>query len=433
MHPPPGGAAAALVALQTGSIDRVALPAVGAARRATAPQTNIGHIALLGNYPPRRCGIATFTADTANALQQAFPDLQVDIYAMAKNANGASAPPVSFELREDATEDYLLAADRINASGASLLWVQHEYGIFGGPAGEHLLALLERVRLPVIATLHTVLERPDARQRRVTAALLERVSASIVMVEQGRRILAEAYGVNSRSIHVIPHGVPDRPLTRSAPWKQAFGWAGRTVILSFGLLSPSKGIELMIEALPAIAREVPDVLYVVLGATHPNLLAAEGETYRRRLQDMVKRHGLEKHVEFIDRYVENDRLVDYLQASDIYVTPYTNPDQITSGTLAYAVGLGKVVVSTPYVHAREILSEGAGLLIDFGDAASLAQTVTDVLSNETRFRELSRRAYARGRQATWLRVAEAAMSTMIQVVGRSSLIAGQEPQSIPAA
>jgi len=188
----------------------------------------------------------------------------------------------------------------------------------------------------------------------------------------------------------------------------------------------------MILALPAIAREVPDVLYVVLGATHPNLIAAEGETYRRRLQDMVKQHGIEKHVEFIDRYVEDDRLVDYLQASDIYVTPYTNPDQITSGTLAYAVGLGKVVVSTPYVHAREILSGGAGLLIDFGDAASLARTVTDVLSNETRFRELSRRAYARGRQATWRRVAEAAMSTMIQAVGRPSLIAGQEPQIIPA-
>ncbi len=432
MHPPPGGSAAALVALQTDANCRPALPSIGAARLAMAPRTDIRHIALLGNYPPRRCGIATFTADTADALRQAFPNLQIDIYAMRNKSSGASGPPVAFEIREDAMDDYLLAADRINASGATLLWVQHEYGIFGGPAGEHLLALLERVRLPVIATLHTVLERPDASHRRVTAAMLHRLSAAIVMVEQGRRILANVYGVNSRSIHVIPHGVPDRPLTRPAPWKQVFGWAGRTVILSFGLLAPNKGIELMIEGLPAISREVPDVVYVVLGATHPNLIAAEGEAYRRRLEAMVKGRAIEKHVEFIDRYVEDDQLVAYLQACDIYVTPYTNPDQITSGTLAYAVGLGKVVVSTPYVHAQEILSGGAGLLVGFGDAANFARTVIDVLSDEGRFRELSRRAYARGRSATWPRVAEAAMSTMIEAVGRPPLVTGQEPQIISA-
>lgn len=386
--------------------------------RAGSAAPPVEHIALLGTFPPRRCGIATFTSDTFSALRRAFPAITVDIYAMLGRGDTGHASSAALLLREAILRDYALAADRINASSADLLWVQHEYGIYGGAAGDHLLHLLNRVTAPVIITLHTVLEEPDADQKRVTEALLARASSIIVMAERGRVLLEQVYGAEPQAVLVIPHGVPDRVLVAPETLKPNFRWSGRPVILSFGLLAPNKGIEAMIAALPAIVEAAPNVLYVVLGATHPNLFAAEGETYRRRLQASAEAMGLGPHVSFIDRYVDDKLLIDYVQAADVYVTPYTNPAQITSGTLAYAVGVGKVVVSTPYAHARELLADNVGILVRFGDTEGLGRAIVGIFADDRRARAVARRAYARGRAMTWPRLAAAAMSAMSDVIGR---------------
>ncbi|SOB79764.1 Glycosyltransferase involved in cell wall bisynthesis [Sphingomonas guangdongensis] len=373
--------------------------------------SRVGHIALLGNYLPRQCGLATYTTDTYDALRNRFPDLKVDVYAMDDHPGRYAYPAaVTGAIPQDDRSAYLETAKAIEASGAQALWVQHEYGIYGGSAGDYLLALLDRLTIPVIVTLHTILEKPSAEERRVMDALLHRAARVIVMADRGREILTRVYGASPRSIVMIPHGVPDRPFVNANTLKHAFGWSGRDVILTFGLLAPNKGIETMIEAMPAIAAQHPCALYVVLGATHPNLVAHEGEAYRERLATLAADLGVAGNIRFIDGFVEHDDLLDYLQAADIYATPYSNPAQITSGTLSYAVGVGKAVVSTPYVHATEILADGHGVLVDFGDSAAFGREINALLGNERNRLRLSERAYARGRTMIWPRLAEKAMS-----------------------
>lgn len=375
------------------------------------------HLALIGNFLPRKCGIATYTTDTYNALKARFPDLIVDVYAMDDHPGRYDYPPeVTRAIPQNERSAYLDAAREIEASGAQALWVQHEYGIYGGPAGELLIAMLDRLSIPVIATLHTVLEKPSADERRVMEALLRRASKVIVMAEKGRDILTRVHGVDARKIETVPHGVPDRMLADPASFKPAFGWEGREVILTFGLLAPNKGIESMIEAMPAIVAKHPKALYVVLGATHPNLVAHEGEAYRDRLTALAAEKGVVSNIRFIDAFVEQDELIDYLQAADIYATPYTNPAQITSGTLSYAVGVGKAVVSTPYVHATEILADGHGVLVGFEDSAGFAREIDRLLSDGNARAELSARAYARGRTMLWPRLAEQVVTDIESLV-----------------
>ncbi len=377
----------------------------------TVALETLDRIALVGNFLPRKCGLATFTTDTYTALRDRYPDLAVDVYAMDDRPGAYAYPPeVTHAIAESDPVAYLEAARRIEASGAQAVWVQHEYGIYGGSAGEYLLALLDRVNVPVLVTLHTILESPNADQRRVLEALLRRAAKVIVMAEKGREILMRVHGTDGRKIVTIPHGVPDRPFADPASMKAAFGWEDREVVLTFGLLAPNKGIETMIEAMPAVAAAHPKALYVVLGATHPNLVAHEGEAYRDRLKAQAARLGVADNVRFIDGFVEQDELLDYLQAADLYVTPYSNPAQITSGTLSYAVGVGKVVVSTPYVHATEILADDHGVLVDFGDASAFAREIVDLLGNDDRRNRLAERAYARGRTMLWPCLAEAAMT-----------------------
>lgn len=394
-----------------------------------ATANRIDHIALVGNYLPRKCGIATYTTDTFKALSDRYPDLRVDVYAMDDHPGRYAYPPeVTAAIPQDERPAYAAAARAIETSGAQALWVQHEYGIFGGAAGEYLLALVNRVTVPLIVTLHTVLEQPSPDERRVLEALLRRAAKVIVMAERGREILKRVYGANPRSIAMIPHGVPDRPLIEAATMKGRFGWDGRAVILTFGLLAPNKGIETMIAAMPAIVARHPDALYVVLGATHPNLVAHEGEAYRDRLKALAAEKGVADNLRFVDAFVENDELLDYLQAADIYVTPYTNPAQITSGTLSYAVGVGKAVVSTPYVHATEILADGHGVLVDFGDSEGFAREIDALLGSERNRSRLSERAYARGRTMIWPRLAEAAMAEIAAIVAaQPRRIAGGPP------
>ncbi|MBX3563180.1 MAG: glycosyltransferase [Sphingomonas sp.] len=377
----------------------------------------IQHIALIGNFLPRKCGLATFTTDTYNALTRRYPDLQVDVYAMDDHPGRYDYPDeVTAAIPQNDRNAYLEAARAIQESGAQALWVQHEYGIYGGPAGEFLIALIDRLNIPVIATLHTVLERPNPDERRVMEALLRRASRVIVMAEKGREILKRVHGVEDRKVVMIPHGVPDRAFADPALFKPAFGWAGRDVIFTFGLLAPGKGIETMIEAMPAIVAAHPAAHYVVLGATHPNLVAHEGEAYRDRLKALAAERGVAGHVAFIDAFVEHDELIDYLQAADIYATPYHNPAQITSGTLSYAVGVGKAVVSTPYVHATEILDAGHGVLVDFRDSTGFAREIVRLLGDKDARIALSQQAYARGRTMLWPRLAERAMSELQQAL-----------------
>lgn len=377
----------------------------------------IDHVALIGNFLPRKCGLATFTTDTFTALKARYPELKVDVYAMDDHGGPYAYPPeVTRSIAQDDLSDYLDAARAIEASGAKAIWLQHEYGIYGGSAGEHILKLLDRVPIPVIVTLHTVLERPNADERRVMEALLRRASRVIVMAEKGREILQRVYGASPASLVMIPHGVPDRGFADPDSFKARFGWEGRKVLFTFGLLAPNKGIETMIEAMPPIVEANPDVLYVVLGATHPNLVKHEGEAYRDRLKALAAERGVADHIEFIDAFVEHDELIDYLQAADVYVTPYHNPAQITSGTLSYAVGVGKAVVSTPYVHATEILDQDHGVLVDFGDSAGFAREINYLLGDNAARVALQRRAYARGRTMIWSRVAEAGVAQMAAIV-----------------
>ena len=375
------------------------------------------HVALIGNFLPRRCGLATYTTDTYKALTERFPGMRVDVYAMNDRAEGYDYPPeVTGTIAQDERAAYLAAARDIAASGAQAIWLQHEYGIFGGSAGEHILALLDRVALPVIVTLHTVLENPNGDQRRVMDGLLSRAAKVIVMAEIGREILVRVYGANPNAILMIPHGVPDRPLVDPDSVKPRFGWEGRKVLLTFGLLAPGKGIECVIDAMPAIVAANPQALYVVLGATHPNLIAREGEAYRDRLKALAAEKGVAEQVRFIDGFVEHEELLDYLQAADLYVTPYTNPAQITSGTLSYAVGVGKAVVSTPYIHATEILADGHGVSVDFGDVDAFAREISGLLLRDVARAGLSARAYARGRTMIWPRLAEAGMAAIDAIV-----------------
>ena len=379
--------------------------------------TPIDRLALIGNFLPRKCGLATFTTDTFTALKGRFPDLQIDVYAMDDHPGLYDYPPeVTRSIPEQDRMAYLDAARDIEASGAQAVWLQHEYGIFGGSAGEHILALLDRVSIPVIVTLHTVLEKPDADQRRVMEGLLRRCARVVVMAERGREILERVYGASGRNIVMIPHGVPDRDFVDPDRLKAQFGWDGRQTVLTFGLLAPGKGIEVMIEALPAIVAQHPKVLYAILGATHPNLVKHEGEKYRDGLKALAAELGVGANVEFIDAFLEHDELIDYLQAADIYATPYLNPAQITSGTLSYAVGVGKAVVSTPYVHATEILADGHGVLVDFGDSAAFAREINALLGSDRNRIKLSERAYARGRTMIWPRLAEVAMHEIVAMV-----------------
>ncbi|WP_343519756.1 glycosyltransferase [Sphingomonas sp.] len=379
--------------------------------------TRIDHIALVGNFVPRKCGIATYTSDTYNALKTRFPDMRVDVWAMDDHPGRYTYPPeVTGSIAQHERSAYLGAARMIEASGAQAIWVQHEYGIYGGAAGEHLIALLERTTLPIIVTLHTVLEAPSEDERRVMDALLRRASRLIVMADKGREILRRVHGVDERKLVMIPHGVPDRPFADPSEFKRRFGWEGRQVILTFGLLAPSKGIETLIAAMPAVAEQHPDALYVVLGATHPNLVEREGEAYRDRLHALAAKLGVERNIAFIDGFVEQDELLDYLQAADIYATPYPNPAQITSGTLSYAVSVGKPVVSTPYVHATEILDDDHGVLVEFGDSDAFAEAINALLDDDARRESLARRAYARGRTMIWPRLAETAVEQIAAAV-----------------
>lgn len=377
-------------------------------------------IALIGNCPPRRCGIATFTFDLYEALRVADPRLECEMVAMSDDGRAYDYPEsVVCSVRQNELVDYVDAARRLNRSGVQLVCLQHEFGIFGGPAGAHVLTLLANLNCPVVTTLHTVLTHPDPEQRRVLNAIVDRSSRVVVMAEKGREILTSVYGVPAGKIVVVPHGAHERPRAAAASCKEKLGLAGRDVLLTFGLLSPSKGLETMVRAMPAIVEAKPDALYVILGATHPHLVAAEGEAYREKLQAMARELGVESNVRFVNTYVDTPLLLDYLTAADIYVTPYLNEAQITSGTLSYAVGLGKAVLSTPYWHAQELLAEGRGVLAPFHNSEAFAREAVSLLTDKARRTAIEGRAYETGRLTFWRATGERYVSAFRAVVGEN--------------
>lgn len=387
-------------------------------RLLSAPRP-LRRVVLIGSFPPRRCGIATFTADVHEALTGEAPDLVCEVIAMTDEGRDyAYGEAVLCEVRQNRLADYLDAARRITGAGAEVICVQHEFGLFGGPAGEHLMTLLDAVDTPVVTTLHTVLTDPTPDQRRVLNRLLRRSFRIIVMAERGRHILEEIWQVPPSKIVVTPHGAPDQPLTDTAGPKARLGLSGREVLLTFGLLSPGKGLETVIRALPEIVRSRPDALYVILGATHPHLIAREGKAYREGLMALAHELGVSDHVHFVNRYVDTPHLLEWLSAADIYVTPYLNEAQITSGTLSYAVALGKPVISTPYWHAQELLADGRGILTPFNDPQALASEVAALLNDPERMAELRRKAWDKGRETLWSRLAERYLDVFTAASGR---------------
>lgn len=364
-------------------------------------------IAFLGAHLPRLCGIATFTHDLCEAVADAAPTSQCFAGAVNDWIRDYDYPSrVRFELDEKDLDSYRRAADFLNFNNADVLCVQHEFGIYGGSAGSHLLALLKEVRMPVVTTLHTVLREPDAVRQKVMEELLRRSDRVVVMARKGAQILRETYGVPDTKVDIIPHGIPDMPFNDSSLYKAQLGVEGRMVLLTFGLIGPGKGIEYAIEALPEIMKRHPNVVYLVLGATHPHLVAREGESYRLGLERLAEARGVKEHVIFYNRFVSLDDLKEFIGATDIYLTPYLNEAQITSGTLAYVFGAGKAVVSTPYWHAQELLADGRGILVPFRDPHAIAEGVCAFLDDPARLHETREKAYQIGREMIWPAVAQ---------------------------
>ncbi len=364
-------------------------------------------IAFLGDYLPRLCGIATFTHDLSEAVAGAAPGSDCFVGAVNDRVEGYRYPQrVRFELLEKDLDSYRRAADFLNFNNADLLCVQHEFGIYGGPAGSHLLALLKEVRMPVVTTLHTVLRDPNGAQRKVMEELAARSDRMVVMARKGAEILRDTYGVPDSKVDIIPHGIPDMPFADSGLSKEQFGVEGRKVLLTFGLLGPGKGIEHVIEALPEIVRRHPNVVYLVLGATHPHLVAREGERYRLSLERLAEDRGVKEHVIFYNRFVSLDDLKEFIAATDIYLTPYLNEAQITSGTLAQVFGAGKAVVSTPYWHAQELLADERGVLVPFRNPQAITEGVCRLLDDPARLERMSRAAWDMGREMIWPAVAQ---------------------------
>jgi len=369
-------------------------------------------IAFVGNYLPRECGIATFTTDLCNALTQEFGSGR--LFAIPVNdpeSNYEYPEQVRLELTQEDIGSYERAAEFLNFNGNDLVCLQHEYGIFGGAAGRYILALLRKLRMPLVTTLHTVLREPDANQRIVLEEIAQISDRLVVMSELAAQLLRDVYAVPSGKIDVIPHGVPDLPFMDPNYFKDKFGTEGKSVLLTFGLLSPNKGIENVIRALPAILARHPNVVYIVSGVTHPHIRRREGERYRESLQALAKELEVSDHLILNNRFVSAEELVEHVGAADIYITPYRQEAQIVSGTLAIALGAGKAIISTPYWHAKELLAEKRGVIVPFENPDAISDAVLALLENDAERHAMRKRAYLHSRGTTWPRTAKAYMAS----------------------
>lgn len=394
------------------------------ALESAAPDSPLS-IAFVGSCPPRQCGIATFTSDLVRAVKLADPRVRISRAAI----NDADSihpygPEVRWRIRQGQPATYRAAAEQINAARVDVVSLQHEfglYGIWGDPFEDHLTPLLEALRKPLVTTLHTVLPDPSPSVREAVRRIGHHSRAVVAMAEVARRLLVEQYGLDPAAVRVIPHGVPAVE-PRGRRWMKAhLGLDGRTIVSTFGLLDPRKGLEYMIGAMETVVAGQPDALYLIVGRTHPDLVRRDGEAYRKELYALVRARGLEQHVAFVDEYLTQRQIVEFLLASDVYVTPYLDPNQITSGTLAYALGAGKAIVSTRYLHATEALADGRGILVDFRSERQLAEAVGSILGNPELKQQLEASAYACGREMAWPRVGE----RMLELL-RTAALGGDE-------
>ncbi len=373
-------------------------------------------VAVIGNYLPRKCGIATFTTDLCDAIHAEYGVTELLALPVNDIEEGYSYPArIRFELSQDDLASYRQAADFLNFSNIDLVCLQHEYGIFGGPSGSHILELLRRLQMPVVTTLHTVLREPNADQRAVMDEIAVLSDRLIVMSRQSSEILQEVFHVPLSKIDLIPHGIPDLPFTDPHFYKDGFGTEGKDVLLTFGLLSPNKGIENVIKALPTIVSRHSNVVYMVSGVTHPHILRREGEKYRTYLQNLAKELGVQDNVIFLNRFVNPKELVELIGSADIYITPYKHKDQVVSGTLAYALSAGKAIISTPYLHAIELLDDERGALVPFDDPEAIAAKAIELLDNGTGRHAMRKRAYLYTRDMVWDRVAQQYMGSFERV------------------
>src|SRR5277367_7114382 len=373
-------------------------------------------IAVVGNHLPRQCGIATFTTDLCQALSTVCGVAKLFAVPVNDTEAGYAYPErVRLALAQDDLSSYERAADFLNFTNFDLVCLQHEYGIFGGPAGSHILALLRRLKMPVITTLHTVLREPSPDQRRVMEEIAALSDRLIVMSELSSQFLQEIFKVPDSKIDMVPHGVPDLPFLDPNFYKDRFGVEGKAVLLTFGLLSPNKGIENVIQALPQILSRHKNVAYIVAGATHPHVLRRDGDRYRTYLQALAKKVGVGSQVIFYDRFVSPEEMMEFIGAADIYITPYRHEAQVVSGTLAYAIGAGKAIISTPYWHAIELLDDRRGALVPFQNPGAIAQKTIELLDTPAIRHAMRKRAYLFAREMVWKRVAQGYMESFVRV------------------
>ena len=376
----------------------------------------IGSVVVIGNYSPRQCGIATFTTDLVEALSTEAPDINCWAVAMNDRLEGYAYPEtVRFEINQNKLTDYSIASEFLNINQIDIVCVQHEYGIFGGPAGSHLLKLLGEIRMPIVTTLHTVLKDPPPGYLEVMHTISDLSEKLVVMSRKAVDFLKDIYAVPEEKIAFIHHGIPDTPFMDPNFYKDQFGVEGKKVLLTFGLLSPNKGIETALQALPSVAKKHPDVTYIILGATHPHILKARGDEYRISLQQLVRKLSISDHVIFQNRFVKLKELCEFLGTADIYVTPYLEEAQITSGTLAYAMGTGKAVISTPYWYATEMLAEGRGRIVPFKSPDAMAEQIIELLDNDVQRHTIRKKAYTFCRDAIWKEVARRYLEVFSEV------------------
>lgn len=381
---------------------------------APRPQRPI-RIAVIGNHLPRQCGIATFTTDLCNAIAAEYGAAQLSVVAINDGQSSYVYPErVRFEISEGDLASYREAAEFLNAGNVDLVCLQHEYGIFGGKSGNYIMELLKHLKMPVITTLHTVLREPDLDQRVVMHKIAARSERLIVMSQHSSRILREVFRVPAEKIDLIPHGIPDLPFEQPDLYKNRFSCQGKSVLLTFGLLSPNKGFESVIQAMPSILTRHSNAVYMIAGATHPHVRAREGDRYRFELQALAKKLGVERQVLFVNRFVAPEEMAALVGAADIYITPYCHEAQAVSGTLAYALGAGKAIISTPYWHAAEVLDQGRGMLVPFESPAAIARATITLLDDDEARQAMRERAYLYSRPMIWKQVAQSYMAAILR-------------------
>jgi glycosyltransferase involved in cell wall biosynthesis len=388
-----------------------------------------GRVAIVGNHLPRQCGIATFTNDLCDAIAAEYPAAGLSVVAINDPQSSYAYPErVRFEIEESDISSYRATADALNSGDVDLVCLQHEYGIFGGKSGSHVLHLLQQLTMPVVTTLHTVLREPDLEQRMVLREIAALSDRLIVMSAYSSRVLQDVFGVPAGKIDLIPHGIPDLPFVEPDIYKESLSIAGRAVLLTFGLLSTNKGFENVIRALPRILSRHENVVYVIAGATHPHVKAREGDRYRNQLQALARELGVESQVMFLNRFVSPQEMASLVGSADIYITPYRFEAQAVSGTLAYALGAGKAIISTPYWHAAELLDQGRGVLVPFESSAAIAARAIELLDNEEARQAMRRRAYNHGRHMVWSRVAQSYMNSFARAaVNRMQTVHSRMP------